>query len=283
MRSATSKTCGMLWLIRMIGRPRFFTSSISSSTLRDSLTPSAAVGSSMMIDPAAEGGGARHRDALALAAGQRLDRLVDVLDGQQAERVEMLARLAAACRRGRAGGRRRRRSGLPPFAAEEEVVGDRQRRRQGEVLVDGLDAGVARLDRRAEVRPACRPAGPRPESGMTAPVEHLDQGRLAGAVVADDAEDLVRHEVEIGVVERDDAAIALDEVARLEDRLVAASGTSCISSARSRRHPPDPLVDGDGDDDQHADGEFLPEHVEAGQAPGRCGTRRRSARRSACR
>ncbi len=49
MRSATSKTCGMLWLMRMIGRPRFFTSSISSSTRRDSLTPSAAVGSSMMM------------------------------------------------------------------------------------------------------------------------------------------------------------------------------------------------------------------------------------------
>ena len=41
-------------------------------------------------DAAAEGRGPRHRHALALAAGQRLDRLVDVLDGQQAELVELL-------------------------------------------------------------------------------------------------------------------------------------------------------------------------------------------------
>ena len=58
-----------------------------------------------------------------------------------------------------------------------------------------------------------------PASGMTAPAEHLDQRRLAGAVVADDAEDLARHEIEIGVVERGDAAVALDEAARLENRL----------------------------------------------------------------
>ena len=46
MRSATSNTCGMLCEIRMIGTPRARTSWISSSTLRLSLTPSAAVGSS---------------------------------------------------------------------------------------------------------------------------------------------------------------------------------------------------------------------------------------------
>ena len=49
MRSATSKTCGMLWLISTIGTPRLRTSRIRSSTRPDSLTPSAAVGSSMMI------------------------------------------------------------------------------------------------------------------------------------------------------------------------------------------------------------------------------------------
>ena len=48
MRSATSNTCGMLWLIRMTGRPRSRTSRISCSTRLPSLTPSAAVGSSRM-------------------------------------------------------------------------------------------------------------------------------------------------------------------------------------------------------------------------------------------
>src|SRR6266496_3753900 len=47
-RSATSNTCGMLWLIRMTGRPRSRTLRIRSSTMWDSLTPSAAVGSSMI-------------------------------------------------------------------------------------------------------------------------------------------------------------------------------------------------------------------------------------------
>ena len=49
--------------------------------------------------------------------------------------------------------------------------------------------------------------------------QHLDQGRLAGAVVADDAQYLVGLEVEIGVVEGDDAAESLDDIARLQDRL----------------------------------------------------------------
>ncbi len=48
MRSETSKTCGMLWLISTTGMPRDRTSWIRSSTLRLSLTPSAAVGSSRM-------------------------------------------------------------------------------------------------------------------------------------------------------------------------------------------------------------------------------------------
>ena len=44
-------------------------------------------------DAAAEGGRPRHRDALALAAGQRFDRLVDVLDRHQAEIGERCAGL----------------------------------------------------------------------------------------------------------------------------------------------------------------------------------------------
>ena len=44
--------------------------------------------------------------------------------------------------------------------------------------------------------------------GRDRAAERLDQRRLAGAVVADDGEDLVGIEVEVGVVERDDAAVA---------------------------------------------------------------------------
>ena len=48
MRSATSNTWGMLWLMRMTGSPRSRTSRMSWSTRPDSLTPRAAVGSSMI-------------------------------------------------------------------------------------------------------------------------------------------------------------------------------------------------------------------------------------------
>ena len=85
MRSATSNTCGMLWLISTIGRPRRFTSRISSSTLRDSLTPERRGRLVHDDDAAAERRGARDGHALALAAGKRLDRLADVLDGEQPE------------------------------------------------------------------------------------------------------------------------------------------------------------------------------------------------------
>ncbi len=47
--------------------------------------------------------------------------------------------------------------------------------------------------------------------------ERLDQRRLARAVVADDGEDLAGVEIEIGVVERRDAAVSLDERTRLQD------------------------------------------------------------------
>ena len=93
MRSATSNTWGMLWLISTIGSPRRFTSSISSSTVRDSFTPKRRGRLVHDHHPAAEGGGAHHGDALALAAGERLHRLADVLDGEQAQRVQVLPRL----------------------------------------------------------------------------------------------------------------------------------------------------------------------------------------------
>jgi hypothetical protein len=98
------------------------------------------------------------------------------------------------------------------LAAEEHVVGDRQRRRQRQVLVDGLDAGVARLHRRAELHLLAFEADLAFIRGDRARYR-LDQRGLAGAVIADDGEDFAGIEVEIGVVERGDAAIALDETA----------------------------------------------------------------------
>src|SRR6202021_1616677 len=49
----------------------------------------------------------------------------------------------------------------------------------------------------------------------------LDQRRLAGAVVSDDRQDFARIKVEVGVVERGDAAVTLDEGASHEGRFDA--------------------------------------------------------------
>src|SRR5215211_1309772 len=61
IRSASSKTCGMSWLMMITGRPRSRTRWIRSSTWRVSLTPRAAVGSSMIASRCA------HLAALATA------------------------------------------------------------------------------------------------------------------------------------------------------------------------------------------------------------------------
>ena len=132
------------------------TSRISSSTRRDSLTPSAAVGSSMMmtLEPKAAARATAtpwrwppesvstawlmfwmviRPSSESLCAGA-------LLHGRAVEHAE-----PAAPSRPR----------LADLAAEEHVVGDRQRRRQREVLVDRLDAGLARLHRRVEVERPC--------------------------------------------------------------------------------------------------------------------------------
>ena len=82
-----------------------------------------------------------------------------------------------------------------------------------EVLIDGLDAGVPRLHRRLEVHRLAL------ERDLAVVGDHgagnrLDERRFAGAVVADDGEDFARIEIEIGMVEGGDTAIALDEAAR---------------------------------------------------------------------
>src|SRR4029077_20890033 len=96
----------------------------------------------------------------------------------------------------------------------------RQRRRKSQRLVDGLDARFARRDRRGEVNDfSTQPnlAG----VGNDCAAEGLDQSRLARAIVPNDREDLAGIEVEVGVVERSDAPIALDEAASRDGRFDA--------------------------------------------------------------
>ena len=203
MRSATSKTCGMLWLMRTIGRPRFF-------DVEDELQhPPRLLDAERRRrlvhddDAAAEGRGARDRDALALAARERLHRLVDVLDREQAQLGRASRAPPAACARGRACGTHCPSDArLAQLAAEEQFVGDAR-----------APATAPGSGRPSRCRPRVHPCGERkldrlavePDLagiGNDRAGERLDQGRLAGAVVADDGEDLAGIELEIGVVER---------------------------------------------------------------------------------
>src|SRR5271165_390954 len=183
-------------------------------------------------EPLGESRGARDRDALALAARQCLDRLMDVLNRHQPEFVELLA---GELRHLRPVGRAEPRSedaGGRDLAAKEHVVGDRERRRQREGLVHRFDARLARGDRRAKTHDLSVEAdlaGVRDHSAA----DRLDQGRLAGAVVADDRQDLVRVEIEIRVVERGDAAVALDQLTAGENGLDAHLETLRIHWSRA--------------------------------------------------
>src|SRR5439155_26527060 len=127
------------------------------------------------------------------------------------------------------------------LAPEEHVGGDIERWGDGEILVDGLDARAARVERRPEVHGLTVEAD-LTLVGVDRPRERLDQRRLAGAVVADHGEDLVRVQVEVGPGEGGHVPVALDEPARLKDRLAAVQRRPlCVSwsteTARMTRMP----------------------------------------------
>src|SRR5207237_6196559 len=101
-------------------------------------------------------------------------------------------------------------AGSPNLAAEEEVLGDRERRRDREILIDGLDPVSLRVERPVETdflavedeRALVRDDRPR---------QRLDPRRLAGAVVADHREYLALAKLEVAAVHRGDVAVALHE------------------------------------------------------------------------
>ena len=105
------------------------------------------------------------------------------------------------------------RSSPAGLAAEEDVGGDVQRRRDREILVDRLDPGSSGLAWRVETHPVAVEADLSVVRLQRAR-QGLDQRRLAGAVVADDRDDLARVELEVGAVEGHDVPEALDQAAR---------------------------------------------------------------------
>jgi hypothetical protein len=107
--------------------------------------------------------------------------------------------------------------------------------------------------------------------------ERLDQARLAGAVVADDREDLARVELEVRAVDGGHVAVALDQALGLQDRLAGLFGGHHFAPLRRQ------LVHGHREDDQDAGDEDLVGRRHAHQDEAVAAARRRSARRSTCR
>jgi hypothetical protein len=180
------------------------------------------------------------RDTLSLAAGEILYPLAHGLDADL-QLLQVTPSVSAHRAFREHAQDEAERSPLPGLATQEDVRGDVERGSDGEVLVDGLDACVPCVAGRAE-------ADSFPVEADLSLVrlqssgECLDQGRLACAVVADDRDDLLRIELEIDTVERDDLPVPLGEPACFEDWTpFAQSRLRCVSwstaTARITRMP----------------------------------------------
>ena len=113
--------------------------------------------------------------------------------------------------RARRAVQRTRRHAPPALEPDRDVLGDGQVAEEGGLLVDRRDAQVARRSR----DPGPRPAGPGsrscPSSGSVRAGDHLDQRRLARAVLADQGVNFAGAQVERDTLE------GLDSGKRLAD------------------------------------------------------------------
>ncbi len=152
---------------------------------------------------------AADRDQLALGEAQAVDPLVE--RDANAEPIERAPRVLG---HGTAIDRQAPRRQMP----EHDVLGDRQGRDQPQLLGDHDDAGGERGARIGEAaRRAVEPHGPAVRLVGTA--QNLDQGRLAGAVLADQRVDLAAAQRERHVGERLGGAEPLREVVDGEPRI----------------------------------------------------------------
>ena len=157
------------------------------------------------IDRAGDGDDLLHGDRIVAERGAHVD--VEAVVGEQRAGERIGPRRATEAQPGR-------------LAAEIEVFRHRQVRQQVHLLIDRADAeplgigGIGRIDRRA-VEPDL--AGiTRQDAG-----HHLDQGRLPGAVLAEEGMYLAGAQVEIDRIERPHAGKRLGQPSDLEDGLGA--------------------------------------------------------------
>ena len=155
------------------------------------------------------GEGLGDRDQLLLADGDVGD--PDVGQGAvQAEPVEQLVHL------GPLGGQVDQRA-PGQLAADEDVLGHRQLAEQLRLLVDGGDAGVE--GGRGVPAEALPGHLDRALVGGLGAGDHLDQGGLARAVLADQRVHLPGTDVEVDTAQRLDAAVALADAGQAQEHL----------------------------------------------------------------
>ena len=116
------------------------------------------------------------------------------------------------------------------LAPGEEVVGRPQVVEEREILVDGLDAELARVRRGVDRHLLAVHADHTAVEAVDA-VQALDQRRLAGAVVAEQRHHLASEDVEVDVFERRDRAEALARTAHAQHR---AAAHACLAACATR-------------------------------------------------
>ena len=146
---------------------------------------------------------------------------------------------------------------LQRLAADEQVAGDRHGRDHGIVLVDRLDAEVHRVARACGCATGLPSIRISPSSGSVDAGQDLDQRRLAGAVVADQADRLAAADVEADALQRVDARIPFMQVADSMIGVGHAQVSTLIAGALAQ-----PGIGDDGEDGQEADGELEPVGVD---------------------
>ena len=161
--------------------------------------------------------GAGDRDRLALAAGERGDRLPDGANRRDGETLHRLCRARLHL------GLLEPLEEVVRLAAEVHVLDDVEVVAEREVLVHDLDpelGGVLRpVDRNRRAVEEDLAAVGRVDPGDT-----LDQRRLAGAVVADERHHLACPHLEVDIGERMHRAEVLRYPAKLEQRAVGRAG-----------------------------------------------------------
>ena len=118
------------------------------------------------------------------------------------------------------------------LAAHEDVADDGLLDGERAILEHRLDAGVARAGARSSCDRLAADedlaAGRLDHAG-----EDLDQRRLAGAIVADQADDLAAVDVQVDAAEREDAAVGLGDVrSSISRRPWPSSRTGCAGRGR---------------------------------------------------